>query len=212
MKKSAILLIAVLCAATFLVAADLPDPRPEWGEWSQKGDRLHQLDADTGIAKIHWEVPQEGQVLYEFNVRYESGALSDGHGGFGIHIFVDDPARGFAWGDGNSYLLWVNYDENPGSDEIPAGLSAQIYKSTADDKMELLQSISLKSVENMLTAPMLKMNIPVKLLVDGSTGMAYIYDPMNMNLRYPFEIEIDEPMMGDWVALRTNGISLSFGL
>lgn len=212
MKKCFFLFSVVFLLAILPVsAANLPDAQPEWGNWQFQGGRLYQLDEDTGLAKIHWRIPQKNRMLYEFDVRYERGGVEDLHGGFGIQIFVDKPARGAAWGDGNSYLLWLNYDANPKGDSISPGLSAQIYKSSSNHKMELIQNISLRSLERYLVRENMRLIVPVKLLVDGNTGKAWIYDPLNMERRYVFQIAIDKPMMGNWVGLRTNGISLSFG-
>jgi hypothetical protein len=153
-------------------------------------------------------------MVYEFNVRYEGGA-EDGHGGFGLHIFGDNAYNDASWGSGVSYLLWLNYDERPITAGIPRGLSAQVYKSTSNSRMNLVESISLSAYEPYLTTANLSGTIPVKIRVDGSTGEVRVYDPTDPTLSsyyYYYVNSRDVPLKGNWVALRTNGLRASFGL
>ncbi len=213
MKKLALLLcIASIMFVIPLSAIDLYSPMAEWGDWELQSGRMYQNDDHTSSSRIHWEIEQEGKMLYNFNVRYEGGGTEDLHGGFGIHIFVDKPSRGFAWGDGNSYLLWLNYDADPAGGNVPAGLSAQVYKSKSNSTMELVQSISLKNYEYLLTRQNLGYSLPIKLLVDGNTGDAWIYDPINPTTRYRFNLGADSALSGDYISLRTNSLAVSFGV
>ena len=120
-----------------------------YGKWAVIGDRLYQSDLKAGMARVDIPAPQAGMMVYEFNVRYEDGGTDDMHAGFGIHIFVDKPSGGKSWGNGESYLLWINYDEN--AKEITKGLSAQIYKSLSHSKMELIADIDLNDYAYLLT-------------------------------------------------------------
>lgn len=211
MKKSIFFVFFALVIAILpSIAVELVNPIPEWGSWSSQNGRLYQNNIDTGLAKIHWKLPQRGELIYDFNVRYETGAVEDLHGGFGVHVFVDSRARGASWGDGSSYLLWLNYDASPESDDIPVGLSAQIYRSEAHHRMTLIKSISLKSYERYLTADNADAIVPIKFMVNGQTGKCWIEDPTQPGVRYSFSLGNSSPIYGDWVALRTNGISLSF--
>jgi hypothetical protein len=154
-------------------------------------------------------------MVYEFNARYESGA-EDGHGGFGVHLFVDSAYNAASWGAGKSYLLWLNYDENPlRNSGIPAGLSAQVYRSLSNSSMTLVDSVNLNDFTYLLTDYNLSQPVPVKLWVDGSTGEVRVYDPTDPDLSYYFYFYVDPrdvPLRGDWVVLRTNGMKLSFAL
>ncbi|MAG13977.1 MAG: hypothetical protein CMN78_05220 [Spirochaetales bacterium] len=93
---------------TFTRPATLPNAH---GDWEVKGGRLYQSDTEEHLAKINVMATQAGEMQYEFDVRYEGGGIDDMMGGFGIHFFVDKAWDGRSWGNGNSYLLWLNYDE-----------------------------------------------------------------------------------------------------
>jgi hypothetical protein len=148
-------------------------------------------------------------MLYDFNVKYESG-VEDGHGGFGVHLFVDRAFNGASWGSGNSYLLWLNYDEKPVDSKIPVGLSAQVYRSYSNTRMELIESISLNQYLDLL-AYNLDNPISFRIWVNGDTGEVRVYDPSNPSLYYVFTVDKKElPLKGDWIAVRTNSIKLSF--
>jgi len=195
-------------------SAKVPEYTFASGSWSFVGLRLYQNDAKAGLAKVNFKVPQSGIMLYEFNVRYEGGA-EDGHGGVGIHIFMDNAFNSVSWGAGKSWLLWLNYDEKPLSKDIPAGLSAQIYRSISNSRMDLIQSIPLASYERFLTDENLAYPITFRIIANGDTGEIRVYDPTDPNNRTYFYFFIDKkdlPLKGGYVALRTNGIKLSFAL
>jgi hypothetical protein len=210
------LFLVLICLAAFVYGQSnkIPDYQPASGRWVSSGDRLYQNDEKARLAKINVKAPQAGAMIYEFNVRYEAGA-EDGHGGFGLHIFGDKPCETASWGSGKSYLLWLNYDENPANKSIPKGLSAQVYRSSTNSSMELVESIDLNEYAHLLTAENLSSPIPFKIIVDGNTGEVRVYDPTDPDLSYYryFSINKNEiPLKGDWVALRTNGMRLSFAL
>jgi hypothetical protein len=216
MKKIAFFLIAagitLLAALPVYAQSQIPEYRFASGVWGFTGERLFQNDAGARLAKVNFQVPQSGSMRYDFNVRYEGGA-EDGHGGVGIHVFSDTAYNGASWGCGKSYLLWLNYDEAPLSKAIPKGLSAQVYRSYTNSRMELVQSVSLSDYEKFLTTENLGAPIPFRIEVYGNTGDIRVYDPTDPERYYLIKIEPrDVPLKGDWVDLRTNGLRASFAL
>jgi hypothetical protein len=213
--KRVVLFLAVLGLVSGLYAqSQIPAYRFAAGNWQFVGDRLFQRDAKAGLAKVNFTVPQNSAMLYEFNARYESGA-EDGHGGFGIHIFGDSVIDKASWGSGNSYLLWLNYDEKPVTKGIPKGLSAQVYRSYSHSRMELVESVDLNEYAYLLTQENLSSPVPVKIIADGNTGEVRVFDPRDPNLRDYFYFYLnskDVPLKGNYVALRTNGMNLSFAM
>jgi hypothetical protein len=214
MKRMFFFLTVMAIASTLYAQDGLPEYRFASGNWSFSGERLYQSDAAARLAKVNFRAPQSGPMIYEFNARYESGA-EDGHGGFGLHVFGDSVFNRGSWGSGKSYLLWLNYDENPVNRRIPRGLSAQIYRSYNHSRMELVESFDLNEYVDLLTPENLSDPIPFKIIVDGGTGEVRVYDPTDPELEdyYVFYVDKkDTPLKGDWGALRTNGIRLSFAL
>ena len=209
MKRLVFFTMALGMAAVLFAQTAIPEYRFASGNWQFTGSRLYQNNADARLAKVNFKVPQRGAMVYEFSVKYEDGA-ENGHGGFGLHIFVDNPHDGESWGAGKSYLLWLNYDLAPYTPGIPRGLSAQVYRSVSNSRMDLVESISLNEY-----LPVLQENldkpIPFKIEANGDTGEVRVYDPSNPDAFFYFFIDQrDLPIRGEWIALRTNGIRLSF--
>ena len=214
MKKLLAFLMVFVIGASVYAQIQIPDRWMDSAYWQFRGDRLFGTSENARLAKVNLVVPQSGAMIYEFNVRYESGA-EDGHGGFGIHIFADQALNRNTWGAGKSYLLWLNYDENPRDPKIPKGLSAQVYRSVTHTYMELVESISLSEYERFLTPENLSKIISFKITADGDTGEIRVYDPTDAEGRNYFLYTInprDIPLKGDYVVLRTNGMRLSFAM
>jgi hypothetical protein len=213
MKKMAFVLVLALmvACATVFSQVNLPEHQFVAGNWTVTGDRLYQNDEKSGLAKVNIRAPQEGEMLYEFAARYEGGA-EDGHGGFGLHIFVDSVYSEKSWGSGQSFMLWLNYDEKPLNRNIPAGLSAQIYRSVSHSQMDLVESFDLNEYADLLTDENLAEPVPFKIIVDGNTGRVDIYDPtVDDDSFYRLNLNINNrPLKANWVVLRTNGMKLSF--
>ena len=213
--KRIFLFILVLGIGVSLFAQQLPEHHFASGNWSIVGDRLFQNDASARLAKVNARAPQSGPMIYEFNVRYEDG-IQDGHGGFGLHIFVDNVLNKASWGSGASYLLWLNYDEKPITKDIPKGFSAQVYRSVNNSVMDLVESFDLNQYVDLLTYENCAANVvPAKIWVDGNTGEVRVYDPTDPALENYFYFYLpkkDLPLKGNWISLRTNGIKLSFGM
>lgn len=209
-KKS---LLTVLLAG-FVLSASMAQSvdtfKFAYGQWEMEGERLIQKDLLAGMARVDIPLVQEGKVVYDFNVRYEDGGTEDQHAGFGIHIFVDQPARGKAWGNGKSYLLWLNYDVDPRG--ISRGLSAQVYKSLSHHEMELVADFDLNKFAPLLKADNQGLALPVRLEIDGRTGNVKIADPLREGWVYRFNLGNDKPLTGNYISLRTNSGSFSFGL
>ena len=131
-----------------------------------------------------------------------------------MHVFSDTAFKDKSWGNGNSLLLWLNYDEAPlKNSDIPAGLSAQVYRSTSNSSMELLYSIDLNKYLPLLTARALSNPIAFKIYANGDTGEFRIYDPSDPAGANYYAFTLDKkylPLKGDWVVMRTNSIKLSF--
>ncbi|MDR2740729.1 MAG: hypothetical protein LBB98_01030 [Treponema sp.] len=214
MKRVVFFLAVIGLASAVYAQSQVPVYRFASGSWNFIGDRLFQNDTKARLAKVNFTVPQKGPMVYEFNARYESGA-EDGQGGFGIHLFGDSVIEKASWGSGNSYLLWLNYDENPIIKGIPKGLSAQVYRSYTHSRMELVDSVDLNEYAYLLTEENLSAPVPVKITVDGGTGEVRIADPRDPELQDYFYFYLDSkdvPLKGDYVALRTNGMNLSFAM
>jgi hypothetical protein len=214
MKRFVFFIMVTGIAMSIFAQAEVPEYTFASGSWRFAGSRLYQNDAGARLAKANFKVPQSGIMLYNFNLRYEGGA-EDGHGGVGIHIFVDRALNWASWGAGKSFLLWLNYDKKPLSKDIPAGLSAQIYRSVDNSRMELIDSIPLSNYERFLTKENLAAPINFRIIANGDTGEVRIYDPTDPNNRRYFYFLIDKkdlPLKGSYVVLRTNGIKLSFAL
>jgi len=173
--------------------------------------RLYQNDASAPLAKVNIRVPQSGPMIYEFNARYEDGPRKT-HAGFGIHIFADDVLHSVSWGSGVSYLLWFNYDENPVTQGIPRGLSAQVYRSYSNTRMDLIESVDLNEFVGMVDQYITR-QIPIKIWANGDTGEVRVYDPTDPALDYYFYFYLPtKGLKGNWISLRTNGLKASFGL
>ena len=212
MKKMVLVQALLAIGALLYGQVNLSEYSFASGNWSVSGQRLYQNDASAGLAKMNIRVPQNGAMLYEFDARYESGA-EDGHGGFGLHIFVDSPHSSASWGAGSSYLLWLNYDVNPVNKEIPAGFSAQIYRSYSNSRMELLQSYDLNPYVETVSSDALSYPVHFKIIADGNTGEVRVYDPAELSDSVYYVLYMDRrdlPLKGNWIALRTNGVRLSF--
>jgi hypothetical protein len=207
-----VLVLALLVIGTLVFAqVNLPEHRFVSGRWATTGQRLYQNDENARLAKMNIRVPQQGAMIYEFDARYEGGA-EDGHGGFGLHLFADSAYDDVSWGAGNSYLLWLNYDENPQNRAIPAGLSAQLYRSRTNSVMDLVESFDLNGYASLLTDQYLSQPVPFKIIADGNTGEVRVYDPTLLDDTY-YVVDLDRrdlPLRGNWVVLRTNGMKLSF--
>ena len=214
MKQFVVFIMVMVIAMPVFSQAKVPEYTFADGSWRFISSRLYQNDANAKTAKVNFKAPQSGPMLYHFNIRYEGGA-EDGHGGVGIHIFMDSAVNTATWGAGKSWLLWLNYDKKPLSKDIPAGLSAQIYRSISNSQMELISSIPLPNYERFLTKEILASPITFKIIANGDTGEIRVYDPTDPNNRTYFYFFIDKkdlPLKGGYVALRTNGIKLSFAL
>jgi len=214
MKRFVLFVSVMAIAMSVFAQTKVPEYTFASGRWSFTGPRLYQNDEKAGLARANFKVPQSGPMLYEFNVRYEGGA-EDGHGGLGIHIFVDSALNRASWGVGKSWLLWLNYDKKPLSKDIPAGLSGQVYRSISNSQMELIASVPFTEYEPLLTKINLASPVTFRIIADGDTGEVRVYDPTDPYNRKYFFFFIDKkdlPLKGNFVALRTSGIKLSFAL
>ena len=214
MKRFLLFLLVMGVGVSLFAQVQLPEHHfaTGSGNWRFIGDRLFQNDERSGLAKMNLRAPQNGPMIYEFNVRYEGG-IEDGHGGFGIHIFANDVVHRASWGSGASYLLWLNYDENPLSREIPRGFSAQVYRSYSNSRMDLVESFNLNEYAHLLTYENVAAPVPARIWVDGNTGEVRIFDPTDPTMRGYFYFHLPtRNLNGNWVSIRTNGLRLSFGM
>jgi len=79
--------------------------------------------------------------------------------------------------------------------------------------MELINSMPLAGYERFLTKENLASPVTFRIIANGDTGEVRIYDPTDPDNRKYFYFFIDKkdlPLKGSFVALRTNGIKLSF--
>jgi len=213
MKRLVFFLLVMGLGVSLFAQVQLPEYHFGSGSWSFVGPRLYQNDANARLAKVNIRAPQNGPMIYEFNVRYEDG-IQDGHGGFGLHVFANGILNSVSWGSGQSYLLWLNYDEHPITKGIPRGFSAQIYRSVTNSYMELVDSIDLNQYAYLLTYENCAAQpVPARIWIDGNSGEVRVYDPTDPDGNYYFYFYLPaRNLRGDWISLRTNGLKLSFGM
>jgi len=214
---------------------------PGYGEWTIERGRLVQNDTDAGMARIDREVPQNGVYQIDFTIRYVDGgyrSMSDYragryHGGFGVHIGVEDPPLGGkAWGNNDSYLLWLNLDTRRATDRAAGehyGFRAQVYDSMDNVTMDLYRSAEMRRMFGDSRAsidlvaalnangidfqiadlgPYLEREVPVSIRVNTNTGEIGVKDP-TAPIRFYFSVDPDK-LDGDYVSLRTNKLAASF--
>ncbi|MFO7849480.1 MAG: hypothetical protein R6V67_05940 [Spirochaetia bacterium] len=187
--------------------SDTFDHSGAYGDWEVNRGRLYQEDTEEHLSKINFKAPQKGLMEYRFNVRYEDGGIEDRMGGFGVHLFVDSAFSGKSWGNGKSYLLWLNYDEDPAYGS--RGFQAQVYKSTKHFEMELLDGYEVELPVSYLSSSYMDTIIPVRLQVDGDSGLVKVWDPSREGRYFRFYLD-EAPEEGDYFSFRTNNLSVSF--
>lgn len=213
------------------------------GDWSVSDNRLHQQDTNALMARVDREVPAEGEYEIRFNVRYEDGAYASEedlandilHGGFGVHLGLNDPLLGTeSWGAGEGYLLWLNVDtREETADEHPLhyGIRAQVYESNGPVDMDLVSadwaeetvgteevsldlpavyaeagsSMNMEDLENNLSEA-----LTMRIRVNPVNGTVRVADPAGSGwLAIP--LDASKLREGDYVSLRTNSVAASFG-
>lgn len=242
MKKCALIFGALLLfvpvfsmAQTIMVDnqfGGLGDWEPAGGDWSTLGGFLFQNDPTVGLARIDFPFDHQGEFQIEFKVRYQRGGFTDAeafaaqqfHGGFGIHVGVDEAALGrVAWGNGESYLLWLNLDTRPNTrTNYPQhfGFRAQVYESTNNITMDLdrdlnidimaaLASVGINMSMNDLNA-FVNQNVPMRIRVNTRNGRIMVNDPTSPTTWFFFDVDPAVLRAGSYLSLRTNGVALRF--
>ncbi len=215
MKRAFWVAIVLFLSVPLLMWAQTVVNPTDWtaayGEWKMVDGRLAQLDTEAGMAQFHVRLPQSGVMQYEFDVEYIDG-FQDMYGGFGVSLFVDRPHPRKAWGDGKSYLLWVTYDPNAYGG---TGIYGQAYQSRSHVDMSLLHAGDAYPLPwayaQQLTWDVLRnYRLPIKIVVDGDSGMVKVYDPTRSGYYYRFSL--GGPLgRGAYASLRTNSLAASFG-
>ncbi|MDR2588009.1 MAG: hypothetical protein LBC67_01155 [Spirochaetales bacterium] len=227
-KLTSIIVFSVFAAASLcaqeVVAEDSFASLGAWraaaGTWKASGS-LVQSDTASHLARINRSLPQSGVYQIQFTVKYSGGGFKSAkdaaagryHGGFGIHIGVDKAAASRAWGNGKSYLLWLNLDTEVPASSPHYGFRAQVYQSFSSSRMELLDDhnvevIPADSVFRVLGAYTGR-GVPVKIVVNANDGEVRVYDPTAENYYYYFYLD-PKLLRGSWVSLRTNSLSAAF--
>jgi len=183
------------------------DASSSYGGWKTSGGRLQQSDVVNPLTKINFRVPQSGEMEYTFDVRYEGGGVEDRKAGFGLQVFVDKAHTGKSWGNGDSWLLWLNYDEK--ASYGGKGFRAQVYRSKSDTNMVILEDYNVPLDDSVLTDAQLDTVVPAKIVVNGNTGEVKVWDPTVSNRYYRFYLP-EAPGRGSYVSLRTNSLAASF--
>jgi len=202
--------LAILIAPVLLFAENVGDWKAAYGDWKMINGRLSQLSLKAGMAMAHVYLPQSGVMQYEVDIRY-LGGLEDEYGGLGFHVFVDKPHSRKSWGSGKSDLLWITYDPKAYGG---SGVYAQAYKSKSHIDMNLLHkgnayelpAVYLSKID---VTRLNKYYLPVKVVVDGDTGIVKVYDPLVANYYYKFSLG-GALGKGSYVSVRTNSLAASF--
>ena len=240
MRRLALIVGALLLVGAFVVSAqnvlvqdDFSSMRAwtvGYGDWSIRGGMLAQRDTDTGLARIDRRVPQSGVYEVSFDVRYLAGGFQDQmdlrnqqfHAGFGIHVGVDNPALGrIAWGNGDSYLLWLNLDtrrETAREASEHLGFRGQVYDSTSNSTMELTDmNVDIQAALSTIGVdlgiedidPFLYRTVPIKIRVNTNSGRIMVNDPTAPRIWFYFDVD-PAKLRGNYMSLRTNSLALGF--
>ncbi len=120
-------------AATATLLEGFSTAIPVVGRWRLSEETARQYDGKSLFAKLVVPLFQAAKP-----VRYSFSARSDGSGwvGFGLHIFVDQPAARWSYGSGKSLLVWFTSDPESYGDERTR---LQLYRSENDIDMRLLR-------------------------------------------------------------------------
>lgn len=192
---------------------------PVYGTWSANG-ALVQSDTKTGLAMINRKLPQSGSYQLEYTATYLAGgyanaaaaAMGKYHGGFGIHIGIDKPATSVSWGNGESYLLWFNLDTEVPESSPYYGLRAQVYKSSSNSVMNLMDDYNAEILpQDVVEANLDYLSVPltVTMIVDTESGEVQVFDPTQEDTYY--SVYLDPAILkGSYVSFRTNTLSMSF--
>ena len=220
-----VLLLVISAAAAFADNNVLSDNfssgslgkwKPLSGKWKIIDGKLTQVDTSEKMAMIVVPGQQSGKVLYQFDVEYIGGGEDD-YAGFGFHICINKPSSERSWGNGKSLLGWVAWDPEVYG---PPGGFIQIYESKSNIKMGLYTKVFpdydpikygnlLPISEEYLDVKYLDYRIPVKIMIDTSTGKGKFYDPLAPD-DYYYDFDLGGPIKpGDYFAFRTNSVSLS---
>ena len=190
------------------------------GAWRADG-RLVQGDAQAPIAQIVRQLPQSGVFEVDFTIRYDSGGYKNEQearqdkyrGGFGLHIGIDKPSERLSWGNGKSYLLWVNLDTQVPRSSPHYGLRGQIYQSRTNTDMRLMgdYNVEILPVSEAINTVgnMLDQAVPVKLVINTNDGEIRVYDPTVPDYYYYFYLD-PKLLRGSWISLRTSKFSATF--
>jgi len=185
----------------------------EWkvinGDWKVNSDgQLVQLDTEEKMTNVYRKVDQSGVIQYEFGMGYLEG-LDDQYGGVGIHILIDQPNEGRAWGHGESHLLWLTYDF---LEYNKAKIFAQLYKSTGPTSMKIIHTataypcpsdkLSTSYFENITGK-----TISIKIIIDTTSGIIKAYHPFKANYYYEVKLGKSFPV-GSYLSFRTNSLSV----
>lgn len=255
MKKIALIMGALLLVISMVaVGQSVNDDfssmrgwRSGAGDWVVRGGRLVQQDAQEPLARIDRRVDQANPYELEFAIRYVDGGarnqedFANGiyHAGFGIHVGVDNPALGRkAWGNGNSYLLWLNLDTRPQTrrdNPEHYGFRAQVYRSTSNTVMSLARDPALSRdpelsryvVRDYMSIDIIRAlrdwgvnvtvddlgnylntDVPINIRVNPRTGEIGVLDP-TAPIRFYFQVD-PAVLRGTYVSLRTNKLAASF--
>jgi hypothetical protein len=230
MKKNVLCLIlfcAVTAGSLFAQSVLAEDSFASLGAWKSAGGKwlangsLVQGDTSAGLARINRQIPQSGVYQVDFTVKYVGGGFASAqaarqgkyHAGFGIHIGVDRPAASIAWGNGRSYLLWVNLDTTVAGNSPHFGFRGQVYQSQTNTRMNLMKDYNVEILPVAAALPALNnfvgKEVPVKILINTNDGEIRVYDPTAPGYYYYFYLD-PKLLKGSWLSLRTNKLSAAF--
>ena len=194
---------------------------PAEGLWIVKDNKLQQTDPTSPRAKINLKVDQIGKVEYQFSIQQLKG-LEDGYGGVGIHIMLKNPNQGIAWGNGQSYLLWLTYNEKTYGN---SSLRAQVYESINGSNMDLTSckslncnqfvgllydfGIPIRNIINLNSQKLEDLSFSVRIQVNSDDGHIKIKDPYHP-LRWWHFFLGNNSINGTHVSLRTSSLSAIF--
>ncbi len=250
MRKVSVFVVVLLLLASLVYAQTVVERnsfssmqgwRAAGGDWVTSGGRLVQRDESAPLARIDKRIDARGVYQIDFDIHYVDGGyksqqdLRNGyyHAGFGVHVGVADPPLGkMAWGNGESYLLWLNLDTRPETRRNAPehyGFRAQVYESVSNSQMALWED---RAVRQLFGDPVMSIDlvralrnygvnfsindlmdyldrdVPVSIRVNTRTGEIGVKDP-TAPLRFYFRVE-PELIRGSYVSLRTNSLSTSY--